>query len=138
MNQSLPKVSALHIFPEISDPNFILSALNEWRHEWDESMDQCEELTQFRNPSTRVHRLVNKSVMGTSCREFIDKKLFFHTSEMSDVEESQSDEIYMWVTSTPNEVYQLNPKYTRADSLLGMYKIGHMEGSPGCYVYNIS
>ena len=91
-------------------------------------MELVEELTQFRNPNTRVQRLINKSVMGTSCREFIDKKLFFSTSDINPLKENEQDDIYMWVTSTPNDVYPMNPKYTRADSLIGMYRIGRMEG----------
>ena len=71
-----------------------------------------------------VQRLVPKSVMGTSPREFIDKKIFF----------KEDGVIYMWVTSTPDDCYPVNPKFTRATSLVGLNKIGKNKDKPGCYL----
>lgn len=65
INQNIPAMRVEHYFPNIDDPGLILQALNEWRPEWDRSMSIIEELTQYRNANTQVHRLVNKAVLGT-------------------------------------------------------------------------
>ena len=88
-----------HYFPLIDDPDLILKALNDWRPEWDNSMSIISELTEFRSSNTQVHRLVNKAVLGTQQREFIDKKFFFTAEDSS---------IYMWVTSAPDNVFPLS------------------------------
>ena len=80
MDSSFPMSSVLHYFPGIKDPKLILRAMNECRSEWDQSMDVIQEITEFRNDNTMVHRLVNRSFMGSSCREFVDKKIFFSKS----------------------------------------------------------
>ena len=54
-----------------------------------------------------VSHTVNKSVIGTDPREFIDKKIFFKTSEVENVP-VEDDEIYLWVTSAPDEVIPPN------------------------------
>ena len=85
-----------------------------------------------------VSHTVNKSVIGTDPREFIDKKIFFKTSEVENVP-VEDDEIYLWVTSAPDEVIPPNPKkYVRSDSLLGINRMGRRkDGKPGCYLHCI-
>ena len=66
-----------------------------------------------------------------SCREFIDKKIFF-TSESNENEE----EIYIWVTSVPNELYPESNDYVRSDTLQGIVKIGKRKfPEKGCYMH---
>jgi hypothetical protein len=90
-------------------------------------METCEELPEFRKKNTMVHRLVNRSLFGTSKREFIDKKVFF----------SDGDTIYIWVTACPDDCYQCMPPHTRSYSIVGINKIGKLE-SGGCYLHVIS
>jgi len=81
-----------------------------------------------------------KSVLNLSAREFIDKKLFFKRKEAiqdqlqqdpssinridQEYEKVNEDDYYMWVTSSPDDLYPLSTKYVRSDSLLGIYKVG--------------
>jgi len=34
------------------------------------------------------------------------------------------DDYYMWVTSSPDDLYPLSTKYVRSDSLMGIFKVG--------------
>ena len=92
MNAGIPCLKVEHYFPDVSDPEQILKAYNDERPLWDKQMEVCEELTEFKNENTIVHRLVNRSVFGMSKREFIDKKIFFR----------DGDSIYMWVSFCPD------------------------------------
>ena len=65
--------------------------------------------------------LTNKSVIGTAPRQFIDKKVFFRTSDIDpSVKETDKDEIYIWVSSAPDNLYPCDSKYVRATSILGI------------------
>jgi hypothetical protein len=127
INPNIPSLRVEHQFPEIDDPEIILKCLNEWRPDWDKSMETCEELPQYRSNSTMVHRLVNRSLFGASKREFIDKKVYFEEDGC----------IYMWVTSCPDEIYECLPPHIRSYSLVGVNKIGR-NTQGGCYLHVIS
>ena len=80
-HKSVPVIQHEHHFPDCQDPELILKALNELRLEWDEALDACEELKELANDNTKVYRLLNKKVLGTAEREFLDKKIWFRTSD---------------------------------------------------------
>lgn len=80
-----------------------------------------QRLEEHCNANTGVYRIVNKPVVGTQPREFIDKKLHFRTSDCDPSVPPELDEIYIWVSSTPNDIFEMDPsKFTRADSVLGI------------------
>ena len=139
-NSDMPVVRAEHYFPDIDDPEVIFKAFVQWRREWDDQIEVNDELTEFTNDHTVVNHVVNKSVIGTQQREFIDKKIYFRTSDVQPDVDPQDDEIYMWVTSAPNELHPVDPsKFTRADTLLGIQRMGRRkDGKPGCYLHAIS
>ena len=65
-----------------------------------------------------------------SCREFIDKKIFFTSAE------NENEDIYIWVTSVPNELYPASNEYVRSDTLQGIVKIGKRKfPERGCYMH---
>ena len=124
-------------FPDIDNPEMILKALLHDRLEWDKSVDKNEELTEYCNGNTFVVRTVNKSVIGTAQREFIDKKIYFRASDAEEVDPMQ-DDIYLWVTSAPDELVPITSSYVRSDSLLGIQRMGRRkDGKPGCYLHCI-
>jgi hypothetical protein len=126
-----------HHFPDIDDPQKILDALIKTRGTWDDSLSKVTELSQFNNRHVSVHHLVNKGVVGTQSRDFVDKKVIFWTS---DVDPSTEDnEIYMWVTAAPDEILPVDKaQCTRAYSVLGVQRIGRRKnGLPGCYLHAI-
>jgi len=43
-HKSVPAISHEHHFPDCEDPMLILKALNEYRTEWDDSLDAYDEL----------------------------------------------------------------------------------------------
>lgn len=45
-------------------------------------MAEIIELEEFRTDHVAIHVLTNKSVIGTAPRQFIDKKVFFRTSDI--------------------------------------------------------
>ena len=66
-----------------------------------------------------------------SCREFIDKKVHF-SSPVNDYDE----DIYIWVSSVPNELYSESKEFVRSDTLLGIVKIGKRQApEQGCYMH---
>jgi len=127
MNPSIPCLKVEHYFPNVKDPEEVLKAYNEQRPIWDRSMDVCEELPEFKNENTIVHRLVNRSVFGMSKREFIDKKIFFR----------RGNELYVWVSFCPDDSYECKPPHIRSYSIMGFNKIGVLP-SGGCYLHCIS
>ena len=101
----------------------------DYRLEWDKSIEINEEFKEFRTDNTMVCRIVNKSIANTSQREFIDKKIYFKSTD--------NDDIYLWITSCPDELHPIN-NYTRSDSLLGINRMGkRTDGKPGCYLHSI-
>ena len=122
----------------IDDPSIILKALNNNRLEWETQLDHLSELEEFRNHFTQVNRCINKSVLSMACREFIDKKIFFKISEVDPSVSDDDEVIYQYVTSVPDELFQIDKKYVRSYSLIGAHRIGKRKDGPGCYVHGIS
>ena len=83
-NKSLPVLNAYNVFPDCEDPELILKCLNEYRKEWDQSLDAYDELTDYTNKNTIIYRIVLKPVVRTSPREFLDKKIWFRESDTLD------------------------------------------------------
>ena len=121
------------------DPQIIFDSMNWKRMEWDQQMTEVIELTEWTTKHTSVHVLNNKSVIGTTPRQFIDKKIFFRTSDVDPaVKGTDKDEIYIWVTSGPDELYPLDSKFVRAHANLGIQKIGrNKNGKAGCFMHSI-
>jgi len=71
---------------------------------------------------------------GVSQREFVDKKVFFHKSEITELEEGESDDLYIWSSHCPDSLYPENKKYVRSYSLYCMQRIGKVE-SGGTYMH---
>lgn len=143
INESIPMMKTEHYFQNVCDPQIILDALLSHRMQWDPTIECFEELEQYRSGHTSVHRLLGHSVMNLSQREFIDKKLVFTRREAAEAgrgeeEENDSDhgadnqnhgamdDIYIWVTSVPNELYPMESKFVRSDSLVGIIRIGRV------------
>ena len=66
--------------------------------------------------------MLNKSVINTAPREFIDKKIYFTKSQVRG--DSNDKDIYIWGTSAPDELYPIDKSLRRSDSLLGIFLIG--------------
>ena len=86
--------------------------------------------------------MVNKSVIKTTPREFLDKKIWFRESdtllEGEELENSEYNDYYMWVSSAPDQFYPLNNDYVRADALIGLTRFGkRRDGHPGCFYESI-
>lgn len=77
---------------------------------------------------------MNKAIFGTTPREFIDKRICFEGERSSECDEKR---YYMWFTSAPDELYPLSSKLTRAHTLVGMHRIGKLEGG-GSYLHVIT
>lgn len=131
--------SHYHIFPNCKDPQLILDCLKDLsiRKEWDDNLDQSEELTQYQNQNTSIQRLLNKSVINTAQREFIDKKFWFRDSQTGDNVDPEFDDLYVWTTAAPDSCYQMNKKYVRAWGI-SIGRIGRRrDGKPGCFLEQI-
>ena len=80
--------------------------------------------------------MLNKSIAGTSQREFIDKKIWFREADTledpSSISEAEND-YYMYISATPDSFYPMNKKYVRGDIVVGMSKFGKRKDGPGCY-----
>ena len=136
-NQSIPVIKAIHYFPDIEDPIIIKRAFIDFRTEWDYQIETNIELTEFTNKNMEVRYIKNKTVANTQQRDFIDKKIWFTTSEASGTAvNEEDDEIYVYVTSAPNELYAIDDRYMRGDTLFGYNRIGRRkDGKPGCYIH---
>ena len=67
-------------------------------------------------------------MVGVSQREFLDKRVFFHKSEVKELEEGENDDIFVWLSAAPNEIFPEEPsKYVRAETIFGFMRIGKME-----------
>ena len=64
-NKNCPIIRCEHYFPDIDDPNQIFEGLIKYRQEWDSANDVVEEIPEFTNKNTMIHRIVVKSVVGT-------------------------------------------------------------------------
>lgn len=63
-------------------------------------------------------------ILGLAQRELIDKRIFFKKSEVVDLKEGENDDIYMWTTCCPDSIYPRNKQYVRAETLVGLARIG--------------
>ena len=81
--------------------------------------------------------MVTKSqVVGVMNREFVEKRVFFKkVDEVQGAWKISSDTYYAYVSSVPDEIYDLNEVYMhlRAHTLIGMHRIGKLE-SGGSYL----
>lgn len=137
LNKHLPITRCEHYFPDVEDPEVIFAAYNEHRLKWDDTLKVHEEIPEYTNKNTIIYHLVNTSIMNLACREFIDKRIHFRTRDFQP-NSKYPDDIYLWVTSTPDEVQDLDANYCRSDSLLGYVRIGKCrDGRPGCYLHSI-
>jgi len=107
----------------------------DYRMEWDKSQETHDEMIELGNSNTRVFRTVNKSIANTAPREFIDKKIWFKSSDVPGVTVDEGyNDIYLWITSVPDSLFPKNKKFCRADSLLGITRFGrNRDGKPGCF-----
>ena len=126
-----------YIIPNCDDPKLILAACGEMRFEWDKGLESFDEIKEYANRNTQVFRMLNKSVLNTAQREFIDKKIWFFESdtlvEGEKVKEGEENDIYLWVTSTPDSFWPIEKPIVRCDTLLGLTKIcKRKDGLPGC------
>ena len=118
-------------FPEIDDPKLISQALNYERLKWDNAKQSITNLEEYCNTNVLVQVILNKAVFGTSQREFIDKRIIF--------DDTDSEDIYMYVTHAPDPLSPLNHNYVRANALLGINKISRRkDGKSGCVFQTIS
>lgn len=158
-----------YYFTNTNDPKLILDAITETRNLWDDGLDCFDEIEGLRTEHTSVHRLLMNSVLNLSQREFIDKKIYFTRAEAIaqakergllelekelDQIEDNSDDIFVWTTSAPNDLYPICPNFTRSDSIVGIMRIGRIATWPpaqkhldrfnvdysngGCYSHYIS
>ena len=76
------------------------------------------------------------SVMNMNQREFIDKKLVFSRIQATGKnDKDNSDDIFLWVTSTPNDLYPMSTKHVRSDSIIGIVRIGRIAAWPHAFEY---
>lgn len=151
-------VKCEYYYPDVQDPKDIYDAIYDRRLEWDNGIAECEEVKKFTTKHTSVHRLLHKSILNTTQRDFIDKKFIFTKGEAkikdgTDHASDDDDDIYLWVTSAPDEVYPVDANSCRATSLFGIIRIGRvknwphatrhfqkhdMDPSSGCYLHIMS
>lgn len=125
MNDQQPIYGALHYFPNCNNPELILQLLREGRAEWDALIDKYEKLDEYCNDNTQVFRVLQKSILNSTQREFVEKKVWFRGVDPDSDPESQDNEcIYLWTSSTPDELYPMNKAYIRGDTILGIARIG--------------
>ena len=73
--------------------------------------------------------------MGLTQREFIDKKVFFRKSDVTELEEGESDDIYIQSSHCPDSLYPMDQKkYVRCYSMYCMQRIGKID-SGGSYLH---
>ena len=112
----------------MKDPEILLKANSEWRQDWDK-IEEYEPLLQYCRPNCLVTRTLNRSnkqVMGIDQKpkEFIDKRIFFKASHALPNCPPKEDDIYLWHTHVPNNLYELNKKFSRCSVVIGFTKIG--------------
>jgi len=101
----------------------------DFRPQWDKKSELIEEIKEYRTNCLLVHHHVNESIMNLPCREYIDKKVYFTNKEAdSNDSKRQDDDIYLYITSTPDEIFSISTKYQRADSIIGINIIGRGTG----------
>lgn len=96
--------------------------------DWDKSFDVNEELSEWANKNTQVVRVIPKPVAGVNQREFYEKKLWFT---------SESGDIYIWVSSIPDELYSAIPSSVRCHTLCGFNRISKIKDGPGYFLSSI-
>lgn len=117
----------------------IKRAFVDFRTEWDYQVETNLELEKYSNQNTEVRYIKNRAVAGVQQRDFVDKKLWFKTSQAEGTPPSVDDEVYVFVSSAPDELYPVDSRYTRGDTLVGYNRIGkRKDGKPGCYLHCVS
>ena len=86
--------------------------------------------------------MVNKSVIKTTPREFLDKKIWFREQDTllagQKLKDAEYNDYYMWISSAPDSFYPLNNDLIRADALIGLTRFGkRRDGQPGCFYESI-
>jgi len=135
---TLPTIGHEHIFPDCNDPEFLLKCLNDYRMEWDDSLEAYDEIQQYTTHCTQINRVLMKPVAKTSKREFLDKKIWFRESDTGDTFEEGYNDIYLWITSAPDSFWPITKDIVRADGLIGITRFGKRRDGPGCYYQTIS
>jgi hypothetical protein len=136
-NKSMPNISHEHLFPEINDPELILKCMNDYRKEWDDALLSYDEIVKYRTEYTQVVRALNKKVAGTASREFIDKKIWFREEDTGDKYDENYNDIYFWIADPPDGFWPLKKEYVRANTLIGITRIGKRRDGPGCFYESI-
>lgn len=137
-SKSFPVLCAEHVFPDCDDPELILKCLNEYRFEWDNNLEVHDELTQYTNSNTKVYRILNKAVLNTAQREFVEKKVWIKNSDLvkdgEEIPEEDQSDIYLLISSVPDELYPFDSKYVRGKAIMSVTRFGkRKDGQPGCY-----
>ena len=135
-NKSIPVIKAIHYFPEINDPMIIKRAFIDFRTEWDYQIETNLELAEFTNKNMEVRYIKNKTVANAQQRDFIDKKIWFTTSEAEGGPPHPHDDVYIYVSAAPDELHPIDDRFCRGDTIFGYNKIGkRKDGKPGCYIH---
>lgn len=73
----MPIIQLEYYFPDIDDPRILMTAMVDFRHEFDmKSNEKLEKLAQFRNSNTVCHYIVGKKTV-VAPRDCIEKRIFF-------------------------------------------------------------
>ena len=102
---------------------------------WNDAYDSVVNLTDYRSKNSIVQQAKAKKVLGTTQREFLDKRIFFYKSEVKELEDGENDDIYVWTSSAPNELCpEDKAKFVRAETLFGLMRIGKSQNG-GTYLH---
>lgn len=154
---SIPILRVEHYFPDVDDPMLIFLAMNEYRQEWDSEAASITDFVELANQNTYCKQIVLKPVLKSYSRELLEKRFFFQSQRALDMSENAqeelgtgfADDVYEYLTSMPDNVMEKNKNYVRADTPLGMNRIGRMTNRPpktsnampenrGCYTCFVS
>ena len=127
----LPVAQSEHYFSDMEDLEALFFAMEDERFIWDSaSYDSRKILADFESENINcIQTLMQKRVkfLGSQ-REFIEKRIKFTSDQFETV---GTDEIYLWVSSLPDElVGEPENGVIRCQKLLCFYKIGRRSDLP--------
>ena len=73
----MPLVQVEYYFPNVEDPRILMTAMTDFRHEFDMwGNKMIEEMKQYRNSNTVCTHIISKKTV-VAPREYIEKRIFF-------------------------------------------------------------
>ena len=74
---NVPLIQLEYYFPDIDDPRLLMTAMVDFRHEFDmKNNEKLEELVKYRNGNTVCHHIIGKKTV-VAPRDCVEKRIFF-------------------------------------------------------------